>query len=120
MTTHVDIDLLELPHRKITAPFELLTFNLNEELSDQKPPSFLKMTNNVKVVAMETGHVTAIVYWFEFELCRGVQFTTLDSVSHWKQAAIMMKPMEQPVLAGQELMLNVSLENSCLNIKIET
>lgn len=120
MSTHVDIDFLELQHRKITAPFELLTFDLNEVLSDQKPPSFLKLTNSVTAVAIETGHVTAVVYWFDIELCPGIHYTTLDSVSHWKQAAVMLKAKEQPVLAGQELNFVVTLENSCLNIKMKT
>ncbi|XP_071127161.1 protein arginine N-methyltransferase 9-like [Mytilus edulis] len=120
MTTHVDIDLLEFSHRKLSSPFELLTFDLNEEISEHHPPSFLKMENKVKVVSEETGQVTAVVYWFEFELYDGIHFTTLDTVSHWKQAAIMMKPAEEPVLAGQELTLHVTLENSCLNIKMES
>ena len=120
MTTHVDIDLLELSHRKLSAPFELITFDLNEAISEHHPPSFLKMDNEVKVVTLETGQVTAIVYWFEFEMYDGIHFTTLDTVSHWKQAAIMMKQSVEPILAGQELTLNVTLENSCLNIKMDS
>jgi hypothetical protein len=57
MTTHVDIDLLELPHRKLSLPFELLTFDLNEEISENHPPSFLKMENKVKVIPQETGFI---------------------------------------------------------------
>ncbi|KAK3100629.1 hypothetical protein FSP39_022782 [Pinctada imbricata] len=119
MTTHIDITLSQLNYTKLSNPFHILTFDLNEELRDSEPLSFLHMESKVKVTTMETGTLTAIIYWFEFELCEGMKISTLDSMFPWKQAAIMNKSKSVDVLAGQIVDINVTLKNSNITAKFE-
>ncbi|XP_060082618.1 protein arginine N-methyltransferase 9-like [Ylistrum balloti] len=118
MTKHVDIDLSTLSHVRLSDPFVLMQFDLNERLSSDEPPSFLEQTQEVKVTMTDVGHLTAVVYWFEFEMAEGLRFTTLDGTSHWKQAAVMLKSSTEFTM-GQTVDLNVCLKNSCISIKID-
>ena len=120
MTTHVDVDLANLEYTKLSNPFLMLTFDLNEELRESEPLSFLNTQNEVKVTTVETGRLTAVVYWFEFSLCEGIKISTLDSTLPWKQAAIMNKSNALDVFPGQELDLTVCLKNSCISVKIDS
>ncbi|KAJ8298405.1 hypothetical protein KUTeg_024936 [Tegillarca granosa] len=117
LSTHEDICFSTLCHTKLTEPFQLLSFDLNETLQDNKPPSFLEQAIEVKVKVIESGHVTAIIFWFEMEILPGYLVSTIDSCSHWKQAAVMIGPSPN-LIPTQELTLGVTLQNSCIDIDI--
>ncbi|XP_064637627.1 protein arginine N-methyltransferase 9-like isoform X2 [Lineus longissimus] len=117
MTTHVDIDLLTLPHTRLTAPFKLLTLNLNEK-STRNVPSFLEQENLHKVEVIKDGRATAVLYWFDFTLIDNIKLCTLDTDSHWKQAAVMVKTTKV-LKTGDKLSVRVILKNSCIDIKLE-
>lgn len=117
-TLHVDVDLTSLDHVRLTDPFQLFTIDLNEKLDDG-PSSFLDMKRSVNVVATDTGHVTAVIYWFEFVLCDGITISTLESVLPWRQAAVMMKSCDIDLVSGQQIKVTGTLKNSCLGISVD-
>lgn len=117
-TLHVDVDLTSLDHVRLTDPFQLFTIDLNEKLDDG-PSSFLDMKSSVNVVATDTGHVTAVIYWFEFVLCEGITISTLESVLPWRQAAVMMKSCDIDLVSGQQIKVTGTLKNSCLGISVD-
>ncbi|XP_062610319.1 protein arginine N-methyltransferase 9-like [Saccostrea cucullata] len=116
--THLDVDLHHLDHVRLTAPFQLFQIDLNEKCID-KPSSFLDLKTSVSVTASDTGHVTAVIYWFEFELCEGITLSTLDSVFPWNQAAVMMKACDLDLVCGQQVKVHATLKNSCIGITID-
>ncbi|XP_074651053.1 protein arginine N-methyltransferase 9-like [Tubulanus polymorphus] len=118
MTTHVDIDLFTLPHVRLSQPFKLFDLMLNEPSVSGCIPSFLEQRQVFNVETSECGHVTAVLYWFEFELADKVNISTLDKNSHWKLAAVMQKN-DLDVSSGQTLTVKAVLKNSCIDIKVE-
>jgi hypothetical protein len=117
MTTHVDIDLLTLPYTRLTAPFKLLTLNLNEKTT-RSVPSFLEQENLQKVDVIKEGRATAVLYWFDFTIIDSIKLCTLDTDSHWKQAAVMIKS-EKILSSSDKLSVRVILKNSCIDIRLE-
>lgn len=117
MTNHVDIDLSTLSHTRLSDPFVLLNFDLNEKINSDSPPSFLEQSSEVKVTLTDIGHIAAVLYWFELEHIGGPSYSTLDSVLPWKQAAIMVKYPHE-IAQGQTLKMRVTLKNSCIGVKI--
>jgi len=118
MTTHVDIDLSTLQHTRLSDPFTLITFDLNECLNEDQPLCFLEQMLKVKVTSVDAGTLTAVVYWFEFELSAGLRLSTLDTNSHWKQAAVMIKS-HTDLVQGQDINFNITLKNSCISVKLD-
>ena len=117
MTTHVDIDLSTLPHVKLSPPFSLLALDLNEATAPSRIPSFLEQKQTFACDVTESGHVTAVVYWFELELGAGVQVCTLDPGCHWRQAAVMQKkPID--VHSGDTVRIHATLKNSCIDVTL--
>ena len=117
-TLHVNVDLCHLDYVRLTDPFQLFTIDLNEKFED-RPSSFLDLTSSVNVVSTGTGHVTAVVYWFEFDLCESISISTLESVLPWKQAAVMMKSCDTDLVCGQKIHVKGTLKNSCIGINID-
>ena len=117
MTTHVDIDLFSLQYKKLTDPFELFEFDLNE-YSPGALPSFLHQSKTFSVPVMEPGEVTAVVYWFDMVLLEDIKLTTLDQNSHWRQAAVMQK-QHLMVSSGDNLKVKATCKSSLVDIKIQ-
>lgn len=113
----MNIDLTTLTYSKLTDVHELLTIDL-ENVSIETPTNYLDQTLQKKLEVLASGKVTALVYWFELRLNKDTVISTLDSRYHWKQAGIIMKD-DVSVLAGQQLVAKVKLQNSCLDVQIK-
>lgn len=117
LTTHVDIELSKLSHKKLSEPFQLFTFDLNEERKLTEPPSFIEQNADLDVHIIDSGCLTAIIYWFELELGNGIHVSTIDPQSHWKQAAVMIKT-DHVLHERQSLKLKIRLKNSCIDVQV--
>lgn len=119
MTTHVDIDLATLDYKKLSEPFEMLAFDFNNTSeSTANIPNFLHQKQNLKIRAVETGQVTAVVYWFDMVLTEGVKVCTLNQKMHWKQAAVMQRhPIT--VSTGSEVAIKSVCKNSCIDVSLQ-
>ncbi|KAL3880349.1 hypothetical protein ACJMK2_032593 [Sinanodonta woodiana] len=117
LQTHVDIDLDILPHARLSEPFQMFSLDFNEPLQAKELPSYLNQTREVTVKILDTGSITALVYWFEFRLDENLKISTLDSRTHWRQAALMIKGNNY-VYQGQDMMCKFILQNSCFDVKL--
>lgn len=117
LTTHVDIELSKLSHKKLSEPFQLFTFNLNEDRKLTEPPSFIEQNEDLDVHIIDSGCLTAIIYWFELDLGNGIHVSTIDHQSHWKQAAVMIKT-DHILHERQNLKLKTRLKNSCIDVQV--
>ena len=118
MTTHVDIELSTLSHRRLTLPFELFTLALNAPLpADGGAACFLSSERRVRVPTTAAGRVTAVVYWFQMRLhaMEGTTVSTLDSRTHWRQAAV-LQGAPLVVRAEQTLVVDAVCRGSCIDI----
>ncbi|XP_050416790.2 protein arginine N-methyltransferase 9 [Patella vulgata] len=115
-STHVDVDLHTLQHKKLTESFLMFDFSLNPDSSTNEPTSFLEQSAILDVNILESGSITALVYWFELVVLDDLKICTLDYTSHWKQACMMIKE-EVELIEGGMIKLEVNLENSCLELK---
>ena len=116
MTTHCGTDLSVLEHEPLSQPFELLTFDLNE-FNVGEVPSYLDLSNNITVTAVETGTIHAILYWFDLDLTPEVKVSSLDTKSHWKQAAILQK-IPITVSRGSTLRVKSMCRNNCIHASL--
>lgn len=116
MTTHLDIELSTLEYRKLSEPFELFAFNFNDAPRNKVPP-YLNLQKNFKVRAVESGQVTAVVYWFDLELSPNVRVCTLNRNMHWNQAAVMQK-VQVTVSCGSEVVIKAACKNSCIGVTV--
>jgi hypothetical protein len=112
------VDFTHLDHVRLTDPVQLFQIDLNEKCED-KPSSFLDLRSHVTVTATDTGRITAVIYWFEFELCEGITLSTIDSVLPWNQAARMMKSRDLDIVCGQQLTIQATVKNSCIGITVD-
>ncbi|KAK3604567.1 hypothetical protein CHS0354_026258 [Potamilus streckersoni] len=117
LQTHVDIDLDILPHARLSEPFQMFSLDFNETLQAEELPSYLNQTKEVTVNILDTGSITALVYWFEFRLDENLRISTLDSRTHWRQAALMIKG-NNCVDQGQDMKCKFILQNSCFDVKL--
>ena len=116
MSTHVDIDLSTLEYNKLSDPFELFTFNLNEEPNGSLP-SYLDQSLTLSTTAIDAGHVTTVVYWFDLWLTPKVLVRTVDTKLHWRQAAVMQKN-RIGVSTGTPLVIQARCKSSCIDISV--
>lgn len=116
MTTHVDISLSTLVYKKLSQPFELFKFNFNDRTAS-KVPEYLNQSTQMTVNAIDSGQVTAVVYWFEVFLTPEVKLSTLDTKLRWRQAAVMQKTRPE-IAVGRPMTIKAACKNSCIDIKI--
>lgn len=64
----------------------------------------------------KTGQATAIVFWFNLTLAPGVHLCTLDTETHWKQAAFVLDARQ--VTEGDEMILEARLSKSFLHFQL--
>ncbi|ELU04298.1 hypothetical protein CAPTEDRAFT_32873, partial [Capitella teleta] len=92
MTTHQDIYLSTLNHRRLSEPFELFKLDLNCDLKTPEDiHDFLNISREITVHSLCPGQVHAIVYWFDMNLAGDTIISTLSPLFHWRQAAIIIK-----------------------------
>ena len=116
MTTHVDITLSTLEYKKLSQPFEIFKFNFNE-VDAGKVPDYLNQSTQMTLSAIDSGQITAVIYWFELHLTPDVKLSTLDTKLHWCQAAVMQKE-RLDVTIGGHLSIRAVCKNSCIDIKV--
>lgn len=118
MSTHVDIHLSTLDHRRLSQPFELFTISLNQPLETTDDlQDFLNYSREFTVTCSQPGQVHAIVYWFDVTLFEGVKICTLGPTLHWKQAAVICKE-NLMVSNGTQLDVKTSCQNSCVSVAL--
>ncbi len=61
MQTHVNINLSTLDYQKLSDPFELFTFMLNDPDDHGRIPSYLNQTTSIRVPAVESGQVRILI-----------------------------------------------------------
>lgn len=116
MTTHVDIELCKLPYKKLSDTFELFTFDFTEAHDDQVA-AFLSQEHSLEVTAIDTGVVTAVVYWFDLTLTPDLNLCTLDPKLHWRQAAVVHRaPLG--VSCGTQMEVSAACKNSCIRVGV--
>ncbi|XP_002739381.1 protein arginine N-methyltransferase 9-like [Saccoglossus kowalevskii] len=118
-STHQEIDLSTLPHRRLTEPFKLFELDFDAPInpeSDTLPP-FLENYSSLHIPVCESGNVTAIPYWFEIHLDKKYSISTLDEEPHWRQAAIIIND-SMSVVKDEIVCIKGKLQNSCLDIEL--
>lgn len=116
MQNHMNIDLTSLNYTRLTDVQEFLTVRI-DGMSVESTRNDLEQTVERSIEVMTSGKVTALVYWFELRLSSDIVISTLDSRCHWKQAGIMIKD-DITMVAGKHIVTKVTLQNSCLDVKI--
>ncbi len=117
MTTHMDIDLNNLEYKSLSEPFELFSFMFNDPEMTEEVPTYLDQKRTFQCVAVEAGHVTAVVYWFELYLTPSIKICTLDPKMHWMQAAVMQKTAVE-VSTGSTMLVKAAVKSSCIDVAI--
>ncbi|EDV24647.1 uncharacterized protein TRIADDRAFT_56661 [Trichoplax adhaerens] len=114
--THIDIDLANLPHERLSLPFKILTIDLNCE----DTMKMLVQKSVVPVNMIKSGNLTAVVYWFVLDLDDTHKISTGPNAyetSFWHQAGVVFKT-ETAVQCDQKIILSCSLSISTLDIII--
>jgi len=68
-----------------------------------------------QVRATASGRVTAVPFWYRIHLDPEVSVSTLSQDSHWKQAAVVLRPALE-VRAGDRVRLAVQLHKSSISM----
>jgi len=114
---------------------ETLSFGQNDVPSNEEKselPEFLKVESRVRTIGVESEGVTALVYWFHIVLADEVVVSTfpegidpVDSshserrtVSHWKQAAILLSEEHLTVKKGDEIIVDAFCNNSHIGVTV--
>ncbi|CAG5135142.1 unnamed protein product, partial [Candidula unifasciata] len=80
----------------------------------------LAQSVHLKVPVIQSGQVTALVYWFDLHLSPSCCISTSDSSHHWNQAAVMSLPSQmQNVAAKDVLSLFCQMDGSAISFLIE-
>ncbi|KAG8185458.1 hypothetical protein JTE90_022389 [Oedothorax gibbosus] len=115
---HQDIQFSTLVHQKMTSPFKLSHFDLNNTSETGSTRSHFKDSHKtLEVEVTSTGKVTAIVYWFTMKYNPGCVVDTSSPEGLWKQAACILDH-EVDVREGEKVRLQYGLKNSCFQIGV--
>ena len=118
LRNHINIDLGTLQHTKLTEAFQLFQLDFNQS-NNSESLQCLQQVNQTIVKVLESGTITALVYWFELQLLDNLKVSTLDPRTHWKQAGIIMKD-EVCVETDQCVVATMTLQNSCLDVTVKS
>ena len=103
-----------LQHERVSAPFDLFTFDMQSFTLGQGPPE-VEQTIDVEVEPTEEGRIDAILFWFNLHLAPDVIVSTWDEQYHFHQAAIRFnQDSEKFALGGQPLRFSVNFNNGRL------
>ncbi|XP_060598408.1 protein arginine N-methyltransferase 9-like [Ruditapes philippinarum] len=116
MQNHMNIDMTSLNYTRLTDVQEILTIDISG-ISAKTTKNDLEQTVERSVEVVTSGKITALVYWFELRLNKDIVISTLDSRCHWKQAGIIIKD-DVSMVTGQHIVSKITLQNSCLDVKI--
>ncbi|XP_067126301.1 protein arginine N-methyltransferase 9-like isoform X2 [Centruroides vittatus] len=116
--THQDIHLSTLQYEKLSEPEMMWEIDFNEPLPKEELPSFLNIQTAVDVKLISSGHLSAIVYWFELDYGRGNIVSTLDPNCSWGQAAVVPND-EITVYKDNVITLYCTCKNSVVDVQLE-
>ncbi|XP_023210613.1 protein arginine N-methyltransferase 9-like [Centruroides sculpturatus] len=116
--THQDIHLSTLQYEKLSEPEIMWEIDFNEPLPKEELPSFLNIQTAVDVKLISSGHLSAIVYWFELDYGRGNIVSTLDPNCSWGQAAVVLND-EITVYKDNVITLYCTCKNSVVDVQLE-
>ena len=96
----------------------MLAFDFNRTSeSTADVPNFLHQKQNLRITAVDSGQVTAVVYWFDMILSDTEKICTLNQKMHWKQAAVMVR-QTLTVSTGSEVAVTSVCKNSCIDVSL--
>jgi len=117
VSTQPDVNMLNLPGKYLTDDFKILLIDLTEGGTDEEIVK-LKAPRNSKldVKIRESGHLSAVGYWFQIHLTDNVLLSTrADSQTHWNQSLVVVKERVF-VKTGDSLILDIILNRGNLHI----
>ncbi|CAL1530877.1 unnamed protein product [Lymnaea stagnalis] len=103
--------------RKINSQSKEETFEHPQSENENIDSKNMDQTQNLKIPIIQTGRVTALVYWFVQHISPTASINTLDQPLYWQQAAVMAQ-QSPSVLQGEVLGLECRLGNSAISFNI--
>lgn len=116
--THQDIHLSTLQHKKLSEPIMMWEIDFNEPLPKEELPSFLNIQTTINTKLISSGHLSAIIYWFELDYGQENIISTLDPNCSWSQAAVVLND-EISVHKDDVMTLFCTCKNSTIDIQLE-
>uniref|UniRef100_A0A2C9M7D0 Uncharacterized protein n=1 Tax=Biomphalaria glabrata TaxID=6526 RepID=A0A2C9M7D0_BIOGL len=79
----------------------------------------MNQIQRLQIPVIESGNITALIYWFDLHMSPTVSISTLSYPQHWQQAAVMV-PHSPSVVKGEFLDIQFKLGNSALSLSFCT
>lgn len=120
------------PHNHLTRPFELLSINVRDLISLDKPREVLKQRKSIDVSISEDGSLHCLIFWIDYCLHegdsdnsvtqsnapKGLQGSHPCLTTHsWQQANYF--PLKAQLRAGQTITLDLFLDHDDLRLEID-
>lgn len=108
LSKHFDLSTSSSPHTALSLPTCLLTQNLNGLLDGVA-------TTSVRV--MTSGVLSAVAFWFKYDMGHGIELFSEGLESHIMQAAVFARP-EVSIVSGTTIDLVTKVQSGLLDISV--